>query len=124
MEDKHAAQPFRRKGFASTAAIFANYGYRSICASRDMVRRGSGIFPTSGKSDYAGRHCIADLRAILEFPAWIDSMGRKRKADGFPGGAISIGKRMGTWAADFSHLAGTLAPGQEMAIPPPMESGQ
>ena len=44
LEDKHAFRPFRVRGFDSTAAIFANYGYRSICAIRDMVGRGRDLF--------------------------------------------------------------------------------
>ena len=48
LECKRAAQPFRRRDFESTAAIFVIYGYSSICAIRDMVGRGSDPFYRKG----------------------------------------------------------------------------
>lgn len=80
-----------------------------------MVGRERCLFAKQTKSDYAGRYCLTYLRGIPKIFARPEQMVRERDANGFPGGGIAIGRRMGAWAADLSRLVGGLIPGREMA---------
>ena len=69
-----------------------------------MVGRDRGHFLKREKSDYAGRHCLSDVRAILEISAPSEPKWRKRDAGGYPGEELSVGRRMSTWGAGSAHL--------------------
>ena len=51
---KRASQPFRWSDFDSAAAIFARYGYRAICAIRDVVGLERDLFAHQSISGYVG----------------------------------------------------------------------